>query len=333
MFKFLKKNIKIFVIWFLLILWFCYLSPIDHVYATAPKYWDFTKWLTGDHWVNDPGVKADKIVSRNIKKLFYPQDDGNGNVIYSVIKDITLWIMVIFIIMAWASLLLDSKSENTKKNLSSLWYILLWWLFIYASNRLFWSVFNFSGDEFTADMWSAWWIERFTDSLIGKVFFFVLSALKVFAFFLAIIMTVVTWFRVIAAWEGEKWKKLVKWLVNIVVALLIIKWVDFIYSIAADDQFISKTSDLIINIAKLFWYLYGVIIVIMVIVSWYLYMTDWWSWSNFKKASTILVNILLSALVLFAFLLILYQVFAEFQTWWDAVTESTAYISILKNIV
>ena len=149
-------------------------------------------------------------------------------------------IMVIFIIIAWASLLLDSKPENTKKNLSSLWYILLWWLFIYASNRLFWSVFNFSGDEFTADMWSAWWIERFTDSLIGKVFFFVLSALKVFAFFLAIIMTVVTWFRVIAAWEEEKWKKLVKWLVNIVVALLIIKWVDFIYSIAADDQFVSK---------------------------------------------------------------------------------------------
>ena len=58
----------------------------------------------------------------------------------------------------------------------------------------------------------------------------------------------------------------------------------------------------------------------MVFVAWYLYITDGWSGNNFKKASNILVNILLSGLVLFAFLLILYQVFAEFQTWGDAVT-------------
>lgn len=333
MFKFLKKNIKIFIIWFLLILWFCCYFPINQVHAVAPKYEkDFSKWLTEGHWVNNPNVDANETVRWNIKQLFYPQVSNSGNAIYRVIKDITLWIMIIFIIMAWASLLMDSKPENTKKNLKGLMYILLWWLFIYAANWLFWSVFTFSGDVFTDDI-SGWWVERFTDSLIWKVFFFVLSALKVFAFFLAIIMTVVTWFRVIAAWEWEKWKKLVKWLINIVVALLIIKWVDFIYSIAADDEFVSKASDFIINIAKLFGYLYGVIIVIMVIVSWYLYMTDWWSGSNFKKASTILINILLSALILFAFLLILYQVFAEFQTWWDAVTEPTAYISMIKNIV
>jgi hypothetical protein len=57
----------------------------------------------------------------------------------------------------------------------------------------------------------------------------------------------------------------------------------------------------------------------MVIISWYLYITDWWDWSNFKKAGNILLNILLSGLVLFGFLLIVYQIFAEFQTWWDAV--------------
>jgi hypothetical protein len=71
----------------------------------------------------------------------------------------------------------------------------------------------------------------------------------------------------------------------------------------------------------------------MVIVSWYLYITDGWSGSNFKKASNILINILLSALVLFAFLLIIYQIFAEFQTWWDAVSDTIAWTKmVLSNI-
>jgi hypothetical protein len=154
--------------------------------------------------------------------------------------------------------------------------------------------------------------------------FVILSAIKAFAFFLAIIMIVVTWFKVIAAWEWEKWKKLLKWIINVVVALLIIKWVDFIYYLAADSStFVKNASDFIINIAKVFGYLYWVIIVIMVIVSWYLYITDGWSGDRFKKAGNILINILLSALVLFAFLLITYQIFAEFQTWWDALAPAT----------
>jgi len=157
--------------------------------------------------------------------------------------------------------------------------------------------------------------------------FIVLSAIKAFAFFMAIILIVVTWFRVIAAWEWEKWKKLVKWLINIWVALLVIKWIDFIYYLAADSSnFVQNASDFIINFAKIFAYIYWAVIIIMVIVAWYLYMTDGWSWSNFKKASNILVNILLSWLVLFSFLLILYQIFAEFQTWGDAVSDATALL-------
>jgi hypothetical protein len=103
--------------------------------------------------------------------------------------------------------------------------------------------------------------------------------------------------------------------------LLVIKWVDFVFYIANDSEnFLQNASKFIVNVAKVFAYIYWIIIVLMVIVSWYLYMTDWWNWSNFKKATNVLVNILLSALVLFAFLLILYQIFKEFSPWWDAVS-------------
>ena len=307
------------------------------VEAVAPKYeQDFASQLKKDNRVLNPdkfGVKSQKNIRENIVSLFYPSENWANN-IYHVIRDITLWVMIIFIIVAWASLLLWWKAEDSKKHIVSLLYILLWWVFIYAANRLFGSALHFNGDQFT--VWSAdeqgiWW---FTNVLIWNwwVFFVILSAIKAFAFFLAIIMTVVTWFKVMAAWEWEKWKKLLKWLINVVVSLLIIKWVDFVYYLAADSwTFVKNASDFIINVAKVFGYIYWVVIVIMVIIAWYLYITDGWSGSNFKKASNILVNILLSALVLFAFLLITYQIFAEFQTWGDAITETTSFI--MENYV
>lgn len=336
MISLLKNNIKKIVFYSILLIWCCCPLLNNNASADTPVFKDdFSRDLTTDSRVLNPedfNVKEKNDLRQNIVALFYPQDDKESS-IYKVLRGITLWVMIIFIIVSWASLLLNNDSKETKSSLKSLLYILLWWVFIYAANWLFWSVFDFNlngGEDYTAGTRQGiWW---FADSLVWRVFFVVLSAVKAFAFFLAIIMIVVTWFRVIAAWEADKWKKLIKWVINVVVSLLIIKWVDFIYYLAADSNFVWRASTLIIDIAKLFAYIYWVVIVIMVIVSWYLYMTDGWSWSNFKKASNILVNILLSGLVLFAFLLITYQIFAEFQTWWDAV-EPTAYIWLVKNII
>lgn len=268
-------------------------------------------------------VSTKKSLRENVISLFYPTGDDSWNEIFKVIRGITLWVMIVFIVLAWASLLTNRDSKEVKNSLKSLIYIMLWWIFIYIANWLFGSVLNFSWTGgIVGGANQEQWISWVTNALIwnNSVMFKVLSAVKAAAFFLAIIMIVVTGFKVMSAWEWEKWKKLVKWIINVVVALLVIKWVDFIYYMAADSSnFVKNAADFIINVAKVFGYIYGVIIVIMVIVAWYLYITDGWSGDNFKKASNVLVNILLSALVLFAFLLILYQVFAEFQTGWDAV--------------
>ncbi len=328
---FLKKSVKIIVFWLLVSMTFVF-PMVNQTYAgNAPKFEkNYAKGLTNPKWQIDPSkvkVSSDKTLSENIVQLFYPSRYGE-NVIYNVIRDITLWVMIAFIVWAWASILFNRKPEDVKKTLRSLVYILIWWLFIYWANWLFGDVLNFNEDKFAAEDWVRW-----VRDAAHQVFFVVLSALKAFAFFLAIIMLVITWFRVIAAGEGEKWKKLVKWLINVVIGLMIIKWIDIIYYIAADtENFVKNAADLIINIAKVFAYIYWVIIVIMVIIAWYLYISDGWSWNNFKKATNVLVNILLSALVLFAFLLILYQIFAEFQKWWDAV-ESQAFIMTARNLV
>ncbi len=334
MWSYLKKSLGIITLCLSAFLWFS-LFLNNFADAKAPEYdKDFTSHLDG--YVKNPEdyqVRANQSFRENVKNLFYPSEDWK-NSIYKVIRGITLWVMIIFIIWAWASLLLNKKPEENKKHLTSLLYILLWWVFIYGANWLFWDVLHFSSDQFT--VWQDQGMKWVTESFIWKwwVLFVILSAVKAFAFFLAIIMIVLTWFKVMAAWDWEKWKKLVKWIINVVVALLIIKWVDYIYYIAEDSAtFVKRASDFIINVAKLFGYIYWIIIFIMVIVSWYLYITDGWSGSNFKKASNILINILLSALVLFAFLLIIYQIFAEFQTWWDAVSDTIAWTKmVLSNI-
>ena len=309
----------------------------NSVHAIAPEYKeDFTSHLTSKWYVIDPAkqwVSEDKILKENIFALFYPSgtEGTDNNRIYFVIRDITLWLMVIYLVRAWASLLFNRKPEDMNKMLWSLVYVIAWWAFVYWANRLFGSVLQFT---WPSVVWSGEWVPWVTNAFTNKVAFFILSAIKAAAFFVAIIMTVITWIRVVAAWDWEKWKKLVKWLINIVVSLLIIKWIDFIYYIAQDSSnFVQNAADFIIDVARVFWYIFWVIIVIMVIVAWYLYITDGWSGSNFKKASNILINILLSALILFAFLLILYQIFAEFQTWWDAVWPNPqAYLMWIINI-
>ena len=326
--KTFKNILHSFLLW-ALFLWGIIILPQSVAFWVPSFDSNVADKLTDDWSVLKKDVDKDKTLRQNIINLFYPTWNDSWNEIFKVIRWITLWVMIIFIVWAWASLLINRDSKDTSKSLKSLLYIMLWWIFIYIANWLFGSVLNFTwtdGIVVGNEQW-VWWV---TKALIwqNSVMFKVLSAVKAAAFFLAIIMIVVTWFKVISAWDGEKWKKLVKWIVNVVVALLVIKWVDFIYYMAADSQnFVQNAADFIINVAKIFGYIYGVIIVLMVIVAWYLYITDGGTGNNFKKASNVLVNILLSWLVLFSFLLILYQVFAEFQTWGDAVRDATAFIS------
>lgn len=330
----LIKRVLYIVLFGLLVVIPCVLPLNNFVEATPPSFGpNFVFPLTTWGWLKDPddfNVDSNNTLRWNIISLFYPSRQDSWNIIYKVIRDMTLWLMIVYIIRSWASLLFSKKPENLQNTLRNFIYVLLWWVFVYAANRLFGDVFDFNYVDFTAAEWG-WWI-GWVENAMNEVFFVVLSVLKAFAFFLAIIMIVVTWIKVISAAEWEKWKKLVKWLINVVIALLIIKWIDFVYYLAEDStNFINNASDFIINVAKIFGYIYGVIIVIMVFVAWYLYIVDGWSGSNFKKAGNILVNILLSGLVLFAFLLILYQVFAEFQTGWDAVTDEV--VMLLRNNV
>jgi hypothetical protein len=66
------------------------------------------------------------------------------------------------------------------------------------------------------------------------------------------------------------------------------------------------------EIAKIMWFLMWSWLVLMIFYAGFLLLTDQWKSENMKKAKNIIVWVLLTALVVFILLLIMYQLFAEF---------------------
>ncbi|MDR0607388.1 MAG: hypothetical protein LBG52_03360 [Candidatus Peribacteria bacterium] len=179
-------------------------------------------------------------------------------------------------------------------------------LFIYGAGWLFGDVFNMEELQGLEGV-----VQKALDGN-DSLFFQLLTFLKGAAFFWAILMVVITGFRVVMAADADKSKKLVRGVLNVVGALVIIKGVDFIYYIASVENFTAQAADFIVSAAKFFGYIYGAVAVLMVFYAGYSFITDGGGGDGFKRAKTILINLLVSGLVLFGFLLILYQVFSEF---------------------
>lgn len=320
-FKSIKnKLIQILIFFFFLFLYFWVWSA----YTQAPSFEDgFANYLTDDtpdeygrvETVFDLPIDKDKSLMENIRCLLYPNPSvypgcnaaSSWWFLWDTIRYAWFIIMFIFLVMTWVNLLLYPKdSDKVKSALKNIMYIWYWWFILLWSVRLLWTVLNIS--------WLQW-----SDALVGKLqwwpsslFFQVLTFLKSLAFFAAIIMMVILWFRIMSVHDPDKSKKIIKTIFNIVIALILIKVVDFLYYIAQSSEFASKSADFIIDIAKIVWYVLWATLTLMIFYAWYLMVTDQWKEESFKKAKNIIFSIVLSAIVLFLFLLILYQIFNEF---------------------
>ena len=320
----MKKNIKRALLFAL------YLIPLMLSYSNArnwdaPSYHDnFSKYFIsnapmGDDGeiidvINFEGVSEDNRLKQNIKCLFYPSTFGAcGNVnrgwaIWDVVRYIWYALVVLFIVISWIKLLVSwSNWDKVKASLSSLLYIILWSILFFWCIWILWSVLRFE---------TVWWTDWLMNNLQwgnSSLLFFILSFAKAFAFIAAILMIVVHWFKMMSsADKADKVKIWFKWLLNVIIALVVIKLIDYIYYIAQVNDFVTKTTDLIIEIAKIAWFIIWALMVIMLFYAWFLFITDQWSSENMKKAKNIIIWILVTAVVIFALLLIIYEVFSEF---------------------
>ena len=317
--RFIKKILILWLIMLPMIVWYTSANNL------APSYNDnfaeyFTKWQQNKDWeIIDvyviSGVSADKSLKDNIRCLFYPNiatvsgcGSDRGWALRNVLKYAWYMLVVIFIIIAWLRLVMTwLNSESVKPALMSLLYIIIWSLLLFWCIRILWHVLDFEHVR-----WTEWLAEKIHGDQ-SSLFFFFISFMKALAFFVAIFMMTVHWFKMMSnADKSEKVKAWLKWLLNVIVALVIIKMLDYIYYIVQLPQLVSRTTELIVEIAKIVWFIIWALMVIMLFYAGILYITDQWSGEKMKKATNIIIWILVSAVVIFALLLIIYEIFNEF---------------------
>ena len=261
---------------------------------------------------NITAVSADKNIMTNIRCLFYPNAYatacGNtirGWLIWSVFRYIWLGILVLFLCVVGANFIIHP--DKPKEHLMSLVYILYGAALFFGVTWILGSILDVSVVE-----WTEWLVNAVQGSK-DSIWFKIIAFLKALVFFLAIIMLVVNGFKAMSqADKSDKARAAIRWIVNVIVALVIIKVVDYIYFIAQSADFISHATKFIIEVAKILWFIVWSLLVVMAFYAGFLFIVDGWKWENMKKATKIIVWIVLVASVIFLLLLIMYQFFAEF---------------------
>lgn len=292
--------------------------------TNAPSYENnfasyLTNWEPDAEWrvetVFDLWIDPNVSLKQNIRCLFYPNSfavwcnsASRWWIIWDVLKYIWYWVFVLCIVLVWVQLLVSwNSADKVKSAFKSFWFIFIWALLFFGSIWILWSVLWVEDLSWSEDLVNA--LQWDQASLLFKV----LSILKAATFFIAILMIVVNWVKMITLSDkADKAKAWFKWIVNVIVALAIIKVIDYIYYIAQVEDFATKAADFIMEIAKFLWFVIGAFLIIMIFYSWFLFITDQWNSKNMEKAKNIIIWVLLWALVLFMLLLIMYQIFAEF---------------------
>jgi len=298
------------------------LAWVSQAFAAAPTFdGNFAKYMTDktpdQYWrvetVFDFStcIQRDKSIEENIRNLFYPSTTkwtpgcsvATGGLLWDAVKLITFGLIFLFVVIAGMWFLLNA-AEGGKKSAMNLVYLAYGSFLVYGSIWILGFVLNVENVAGSADL---------VNNLQNNLFLQILSFFKVLAFFIAIFMMVWTGFKMMSALDKEdKIKEGRKWLVNIIVALVLIKIVDYVFYIAQSVSFASKASALILDIAKVLWWTLGIVFVLWLLFAGYSMFMSNGDEKVMKKTKSILMNIFMISLVLFFFLLIIYEIFKEF---------------------
>ena len=273
----------------------------------------FNDWIIKklDNWLwysksFDDSVSSDKSLADNIYYLFFPSTTWWGWVLFDKIKTIAIWLWLLFIIWAWAMFVLNADDENelkkAKSNILYLWYAMF---LIFGAAWLLWKVLWVGSDT------------NVTNTVLAtqnNVIWAILIFFKSMAYYIAIIMMVYYWFKIMQSQEKEDKIKTAKtWVVNIIIALIAIKVIDYVYYIAQQKNFMTTGSTFVYGFAKILGWLLWVIIILSLIYSAFLLITSRWNEEDWKKAKKIIQNIFLWVFVIFLFIIIVFDLVKNFS--------------------
>ncbi|AHB40965.1 hypothetical protein P148_SR1C00001G0155 [candidate division SR1 bacterium RAAC1_SR1_1] len=294
------------------------------MHAVAPSFDDnFANYLT-DKTPDQYGrvetvfsfsncIDRNQSIMENVRNLFYPstfKSDNQcslttGGLLWDMLRVITFALIFVFIVVAGMKFIMNGTSgDEAKKGAMSLVYIAYGAFLVFGAIWILGYVLNIENVKGSTDL---------VNSVQNNLFLQILSFFKVLAFFLAIIMMVVSGFKMMAAMDKEdKVKAGKQGAINVIVALVFIKIVDYIFYIAQASDFAQKASTLVLDVAKILGWILGISFVLGLFYAGYQMFLSGGDEKAIKKTQSILINIVIVSLVLFLFLLLVYQIFNEF---------------------
>ena len=257
-------------------------------------------------WYNITAVNRHMSLSDNIRNLFFPNTWRGWGIIWEKLRVIAVWLLFIFLVWAWALFVMGADDDGElKKAKNNILYILYGWFLVFASVWLLWSVLNVWQDGTTADTT----VIATQRDIIWTILIFFKSA----AYYIAIMMMVYYWYMIVQAQEkDDKIKAARTWALNIILALIAIKILDYVYYIAQNRNFKNQAGDFIVWAWKILWWILWVLLVLAILYAAILLVTSRWDEEAWKKAKIIIRNVFLVIFVLFLFIVIIYDLIKNF---------------------
>jgi len=255
---------------------------------------------------NIQAVRSDYSLEDNIRALFFPDAGRSGWIIWEKLRVIAVGLLFLFLLRAGALFVLNADDDwELKKAKMNIIYIFYGAFLVFASVFLLGYILNVWWNTTTAD-----------NTLVGAqrdIIWTILIFLKSAAYYVAILMMVYYWYQIIQAQEKEdKIKAGRNWALNIIIALVAIKVLDYIYYIAQTQNLKEEAWNFLVWAWKILGWILWVIIILAILYAALLLITSRWNEESWKKAKTIIRNIFIVIFVLFLFIVIVYDLIKNF---------------------
>lgn len=265
-------------------------------FANKLKQWPERVYDPTSLWID-----SKKSLKENVRSMFYPDSNGTGDGgrIRRILRILAAWLFVGMIMYTGIMFVWrpddPKRIENARMNLL---YTMYGWFLI------FWSSYLVSLLHIETSTWSKELVQNLQSSILVNIIAF----LKGIAFFFAIIMIARHGFQIIKALDAEDKRKAgITGVTNVLLALVFIKILDFVYYIAQQKDFTSRFSALFIDITKVAGYGLWALMFLYLLYAGRLMIVSNGEDDGYKRALATLKTIFIVALIIFLFLMIIYQ--------------------------
>ncbi len=295
------------MIWF-----FGYRQDVIAIGRNIPNFQqDYVKGIT--QWnerVYDPikfGINTEQSFMENIKNMFYPTDIWWWR-LWDIIKYLWVWLFVGMIIRSGLMFLINSNNQDKIKNAQdSMLYLAYGGFLFFAGAALVNTLLVWD--------WGGSWSSALVSNIQNKLLLNIIALLKSLAFFVAVVMIIWYGIKIIQAYDKEDKRKAgITGIINVLIALVFIKVLDYIYLIAQEQDFKSRFVDSIIAASKVIWYVIWWFMILYLIYAGFQMVISDGNAERSKKARNTIKAIFVSAIVIFLFLMIVFTLIKDL--WW-----------------